>query len=67
MPKKTANTEAKQITVKLTRSPIGYNKKQHLVVQSLGLHKLNSTATHYDTATIRGMINKISHLVTVSE
>lgn len=58
---------AKKITVKLIKSPIGYNKNQGLVVQSLGLRKLNSTREHYDTATIRGMINKIPHLVSVVE
>ncbi|MFP5503991.1 MAG: 50S ribosomal protein L30 [Candidatus Sericytochromatia bacterium] len=58
---------AKKITVKLVKSPIGYNKNQSLVVQSLGLGKLNSTKEHYDTPTIRGMINKIPHLVSVVE
>lgn len=57
----------KKITVKLTKSPIGYHFKQRRVVQSLGLRRMNSTAEHFDTPIIRGMINKISHLVTVSE
>jgi len=57
----------KKITVKLTKSPIGYNKNQKAVVVSLGLRKLGSTVEHNDTATIRGMINKIPHLVTVVE
>jgi len=57
----------KKITVKLTKSPIGYNKNQLAVVQSLGLRKMNSTVEHSDTPTIRGMINKIRHLVTVVE
>ena len=59
--------EAKKITVKLTKSPIGYNRNQKAVVVSLGLRKLGSTVEHYDTPTIRGMINKIPHLVTVAE
>lgn len=57
----------KKITVKLTKSPIGANHKQRLVVQSLGLGKLHSSREHNDTAMIRGMIHKVRHLVTVSE
>jgi large subunit ribosomal protein L30 len=57
----------KKITIKLTKSPIGYNKNQLAVVQSLGLRKMNSTVEHSDSPTIRGMINKIRHLVTVVE
>jgi large subunit ribosomal protein L30 len=57
----------KKIVVTLTKSPIGYNFKQRRVVEALGLGKLNSSREHFDTVTIRGMINKISHLVTVTE
>lgn len=57
----------KQITVTLTKSPIGYAENQHRVVKALGLGKLNSSKTHFDTPTIRGMIDKIPHLVTVTE
>ena len=57
----------KKIKVTLTKSPIGYNKNQKAVVQSLGLRKLGSTVEHNDTPIIRGMINKIPHLVTVAE
>ena len=60
-------TDSKKITVKLTKSPIGYNRKQGAVVQSLGLRKMNSTAEHFDSPMIRGMINKVRHLVTVTE
>ncbi len=59
--------ETKKITVKLVRSRIGYDQRQHANLQSLGLRKTNSTATHSDTPIIRGMIFKVRHLVTVSE
>lgn len=59
--------ETKKITVKLVRSRIGYDQKQHANLQSLGLRKMNSTATHSDNPCIRGMIFKVRHLVTVSE
>ncbi|MEB3223008.1 MAG: 50S ribosomal protein L30 [Candidatus Sericytochromatia bacterium] len=59
--------ETKKISVKLVRSRIGYCYKQHRVLQSLGLGKTNSTVSHFDTPIIRGMVNKVRHLVTVSE
>jgi large subunit ribosomal protein L30 len=58
---------AKSLTIKLTKSPTGYNRKQRLIADALGLRKLHSSVTQYDSPTIRGMINKIPHLVTVEE
>jgi len=49
------------------KSAIGYNKKQKATVEALGLRKLNQTVEHEDNPVIRGMVNKISHLVTVEE
>ncbi|MCY3904291.1 MAG: 50S ribosomal protein L30 [Caldilineaceae bacterium] len=57
----------KTITVKLTKSPIGYNKRQKATVQALGLRKLNQTVEKDDSPTVRGMIAKVSHLVEVVE
>ncbi|NLE50910.1 MAG: 50S ribosomal protein L30 [Chloroflexi bacterium] len=58
---------SKKLQVTLVKSPIGYNKRQKATVQSLGLGRLNSTAIHDDTPPIRGMIQKIIHLVEVEE
>jgi large subunit ribosomal protein L30 len=58
---------SKMLRVKLVRSPIGYKQDQKATVRALGLRKLQSTVTHQDTPSIRGMINKISHLVEVEE
>ena len=60
---------AKKKTLKITlvKSPIGYNKRQKGTVKALGLKKINQTVEHEDTPVIRGMINKISHLVQVEE
>jgi large subunit ribosomal protein L30 len=55
----------KQIKVQLVRSPIGYNKDQQKVIQSLGFNKLNSIVVKNDSPMIRGMINKVRHLVAV--
>ena len=58
---------AKTVTIKLTKSPIGFNKNQATVVQSIGLRKINHQVTLADTPETRGMIFKVRHLVTVSE
>ena len=55
------------LKVTLTRRKIGRPEKQRKVVQALGLKKMHQTVEHKDNAAIRGMINKISHLVTVEE
>ncbi len=57
----------KKLRITLKKSPIGYNIKQKLTVRTLGLRKLHQTVEHTDTPQIRGMINKVSHLVTVEE
>jgi len=49
------------------KSGIGYNKTQRKTLKALGLHRLNSSVTHNDSASIRGMINKVKHLVKVEE
>ena len=60
---------AKEKTMKITlkRSVIGYKKDQKLTVRALGLRKLHQTVEHIGTPQIRGMINKVSHLVEVEE
>ena len=54
-----------QITYK--KSAIGYTQRQKATIKALGLHKLHQTVEHDDSAAIRGMINKVSHLVAVDE
>lgn len=51
------------LKVTLKRSPIGRPENQRKVVAGLGLTKLNSSVVRQDTPEIRGMINKIIHLV----
>lgn len=57
----------KKLKVTLVKSPIGYSKRQKLVVQSLGLRKMGQTVVRSDTPVIRGMINKVSHMLKVDE
>lgn len=58
---------AKELHITLNRSVIGQNESQRATVQALGLRKLNQTVIKTDNVAVRGMINKISHLVTVEE
>lgn len=58
---------ANKLHVKLVRSPIGYNQSQKDTVRSLGLRKMNQIVEKDDTPVIRGMINKVRHLVSVEE
>ena len=55
------------LKIRLIKSPIGYKPKAKLTVVALGLKKLNHSVLKSDTPQIRGMINKISYLVSVSE
>ncbi len=55
----------KQVKITLTRSLLGRPDKHCRVAKALGLTKSQRFVVHYDTPIIRGMINKISHLLTV--
>ena len=58
---------AAKLRIKLVKSVIGYNKKQKATVQALGLRKINQQVERVDNPQIRGMVNRISHLVEVEE
>jgi large subunit ribosomal protein L30 len=62
-----AKKKVQAIKVTLVKSPIGYSARQKNTVRALGLRKMGQTVEHNDTPVIRGMINKVSHLVQVSE
>lgn len=55
------------LRVKYIKSSIGYPKDQKATIQALGFHKLQQTVEHRDTPAIRGMIQKVIHLVQVEE
>jgi len=52
--------------VTLTKSIIGMSPKQEATVKSLGLRRINQSAMHDDTPTIRWMIHHVQHAVQVS-
>jgi large subunit ribosomal protein L30 len=56
-----------KLKVKLVKSIIGRKQDQIDTVKALGLKKLNSEVEHEDTPQIRGMIQKVIHLVEVKE
>jgi large subunit ribosomal protein L30 len=58
---------ANKLEVTLKRSLIGRPEDQRKTVEALGLKKIHQTVVHEDTPAIRGMVNKVSHLVTVKE
>ena len=58
---------AKMLRIMLVRSPIGYSIRQKKTVRALGLRKLNQVVEHPDNPAMRGMCNKISHLLRVEE
>ena len=65
MPKK--ETSGKTVRVTLVRSPIGYTKDQKKTVLALGLRRMHQTVEHSDNPALRGMIQKVIHLLQVEE
>lgn len=53
------------VRVTLTRSFIGIKPKQRGTLRALGLRTINQTVEHTDGPVLRGMISKVSHLVSV--
>ena len=56
---------ASKIYVKQIRSPIRRPQVQRKILRGLGLNKMNKVSELNDTPSIRGMINKIPHLVQI--
>ncbi len=65
MPKK--ETQGKTVLVTLVKSPIGFTKDQKATVKALGLRHLHETIEHKDTPALRGMLNKVVHLLKIEE
>lgn len=57
----------KKLKVTLVKSAIGYSQRQKNTVKALGLRRLGQTVEHRDTSVIRGMIQKVAHLVKVDK
>ena len=62
-----ASKEKKSVKVTQTGSPIGRQRYQRETLKGLGLNKMHKTRKLEDTPSVRGMINKVKHLVKVEE
>ncbi len=62
-----ADNTSKTLKITWVKSAIGYSIRQKKTVRALGLRRLGQTVEQNDTPVIRGMINKVPHLVRVEE
>ncbi len=56
-----------KLRITWVKSGIGYAETQKRTLAALGFHRLNQSVIHDDSMSIRGMINKVRHLVKVEE
>ena len=56
-----------QLKITLVKSTIGRKADQIATVKALGLKKIRDVVEQNDTPQVRGMLNKVSHLITVEE
>lgn len=57
----------KTVKIQQIKSVIGYDRRQRATVRGLGLRKIRQIVELEDTPAVRGMINKVRHLVVVLE
>ena len=56
-----------KLRITLVKSGIGYERSQRRTLTTLGFHRLHQTVIQEDSSALRGMINKVRHLVKVEE
>jgi large subunit ribosomal protein L30 len=56
-----------KLRIKLVKSGIGYSRRHKGTIRALGLRRLGDVVEQANTPAIRGMIDKVSHLVQVDE
>jgi len=56
-----------KLKITWVKSSIGHEKDQRRTMFTLGLHKLHQSVVRDDSASLRGQINKVRHLVMVEE
>jgi large subunit ribosomal protein L30 len=54
-----------KLRITWVKSGIGYSKDQKRTIKALGFRRLNQSVVHEDSASLRGMVNKVRHLVKV--
>ena len=55
-----------KLKVTLTKSMIGLSPKQEATVRALGLRRIRQSVRHDDSPTVRGMIAKVTHVLSVT-
>lgn len=65
--KQKAEAAPASIKIQYYRSVIAFPRKQKEIVRSLGLHKLNQTVERPDTPSMRGVVEKVPHLLRIIE
>ncbi len=65
--KDTKQYDGGTIKIQYYKSVIGYSKKQKAIVKSLGITKLNQTVSRPDNPSMRGIVEKIPHLLRIVE
>lgn len=58
---------SKMLKITWTKSTIGTSKRQRDNIRSLGLRRLNQTVVKEDTPQLRGIIDRVQHLIKVEE
>jgi large subunit ribosomal protein L30 len=58
---------AEKLKITLVKSMVGRPEKHRKVLRGMGLKKMNKTVELVDTPEIRGMVQKVSHLVRTEE
>ncbi|MCK5577445.1 MAG: 50S ribosomal protein L30 [Dehalococcoidales bacterium] len=56
-----------KLRITWVKSGVGYEESQKRTLVALGFHRLNQSVVHEDSSPVRGMINKVRHLVKVEE
>ena len=60
-------SKVNKLRITWKKSSIGYSERQKGTIRALGLRRLGNSVEHEDTPVIRGMIDRVSHLVDVQE
>jgi len=61
------DSKEKKLKITQVKSEIGFSRKQRLILRGLGLTKRGKTVIRKDTPEIRGMIQKVIHLINIEE
>ncbi len=62
-----AKKKTPQIRITLYKSPIGRSGRQKKTIEALGLKRLGQTVEHKDSKSLRGMLDRVSHLIRIEE